>query len=119
MIRPIGFLREVQEIVRCHHERWDGRGYPHGLAGTQIPLGARILSVADAWDAMTIERAYRPAYSHAQAARQLLAGRGTQFDPKIVDVFLKQVLPARGIHVPIPEVTAASRTPALEEGTVR
>lgn len=119
MIRPIGFLREVQEIVRYHHERWDGRGYPHGLAGTQIPLGARILSVADAWDAMTIERAYRPAYSHAQAARQLLAGRGTQFDPKIVDVFLKQVLPARGIHVPIPEVTAASRTPALEKGTVR
>lgn len=99
MIRPVGFLRNVQEIVRHHHERYDGRGYPHGIAGNAIPLGARIIAVADAWDAMTLERAYRPALSLEQAVEQLRLGRGTQFDPNIVDVFLKRVLPARGIQV--------------------
>ena len=98
MIRPIGFLRDVQEIVRHHHERYDGRGYPHGIQGKEIPLGARIIAVADAWDAMTIERAYRPALTVQQAAEQLMAGRGTQFDPQVVDAFLDYVLPAEGIQ---------------------
>ncbi|WP_068139619.1 HD-GYP domain-containing protein [Limnochorda pilosa] len=114
MIRPIGFLREVQQIVRYHHERYDGGGYPRGIAGAQIPLGARILAVADAWDAMVIDRAYRPAYSHEYAARQIRAGRGTQFDPRIVDVFLDQVLPAKGILVPKAEAAPAPRAAPAE-----
>ncbi|MFO7255457.1 HD-GYP domain-containing protein [Limnochorda sp.] len=99
MIKPIGFLRTVQEIVRHHHERFDGKGYPYGVKGAAIPLGARIVAVADAWDAMTNERVYRTALDPERALEQLLAGRGTQFDPYVVDVFINQVLPARGIHV--------------------
>ncbi len=75
-------------IVRHHHERYDGRGYPDGLAGDAIPLGARILAVVDAWDAMTSHRAYRPALDPSQARAQLRRGRGTQFDPVVLDAFL-------------------------------
>lgn len=115
MIRPIGFLRTVQEIVRHHHERYDGRGYPQGISGTEIPLGARIIAVADAWDAMTLERSYRPALSVEQAVEQLILGRGTQFDPRIVDVFLNQVLPARGVQLAVErEPAVQQQAPALE-----
>lgn len=115
MIRPIGFLRTVQEIVRHHHERYDGRGYPQGISGKAIPLGARIIAVADAWDAMTLERAYRPALSLDQAAEQLLQGRGTQFDPNIVDVFLNKVLPARGVELALEgEPVVRQGAPAME-----
>jgi hypothetical protein len=74
--------------ARHHHERFDGRGYPDGLAGTDIPLDARILAVADAFDAMTSDRSYRPALSHEEAKRRLLADAGTQFDPGCVAAFV-------------------------------
>lgn len=76
-------------LVRHHHERYDGKGYPEGLAGEQIPLGSRIISVADAYQAMTENRPYRPALTQEAAIAQLQAGSGTQFDPHVVDVFIK------------------------------
>lgn len=82
-------------VIRHHHERFDGAGYPDGLAGSDIPLGARVTAVADAWDALTHERPYRPQLSPAQAAQVLREGAGTQWDPVFVDVLLD--LHAQGV----------------------
>lgn len=76
------------EIIRHHHERWDGRGYPDGLAGDAIPIGARIIAVADVYDAMTSDRPYRRALSHEVAIGELMRGSGTRFDARVVDAFL-------------------------------
>jgi diguanylate cyclase (GGDEF)-like protein/putative nucleotidyltransferase with HDIG domain len=81
-------LRDISAWVLAHHERIDGRGYPHGLAGDVIPLEARILAVADAYEAMTADRAYRAAIGHDAAQQELRDGSGTQFDPKVVEAFL-------------------------------
>ena len=70
-------------VVRSHHERWDGRGYPDGLAGADIPLGARIFAVADTLDAVTSERPYRPARSWDAALKEIAEGAGSQFDPAV------------------------------------
>lgn len=78
----------VLRIVRHHHERMDGRGFPDGLAGDRIPIEARIVCVADAFDAMTTSRAYREPRAPAEACRELLAGAGSQFDPRVVEAFL-------------------------------
>jgi HD-GYP domain-containing protein (c-di-GMP phosphodiesterase class II) len=80
-------LTAVSRLVRSTHERWDGAGYPDGLAGEAIPLGARIVAVADAFDAMTSERPYRAALSHADALTELGRCAGTQFDPAVVAAF--------------------------------
>lgn len=88
IIETIPFLSEVVEIVRHHHERWDGTGYPNGLKGEQIPRTARVLAVADAFDAMTTDRPYRPAMSVDEARKTLLEGRGKQWDPAPVDTLL-------------------------------
>ena len=89
ILRPIGFLKEVAELVKQHHERYDGKGYPSSLDGQNIRLGARIMAVADAFDAMLSERPYRKALGLAQAITELKTNSGTQFDPDIVKVFLK------------------------------
>jgi len=73
--------------VRSTHERWDGLGYPDGLAGAEIPLGARIIAVCDAFDAMVSSRAYAPAFTPTQALRELFRCAGTQFDAKVVEAF--------------------------------
>ena len=86
-----GFMREVGLIVRSHHERWDGRGYPDGLAGEAIPLEARIIACCDSWDAMRTDRAYRKALSHEVARAELIANSGHQFDPGIVTALLKMI----------------------------
>jgi len=88
MLRKIPFLHEPAEIVYSHQEHYDGSGYPRGLHGEQIHLGARIFSVADAFDAITSDRPYRAAQSISSARREVEKNSGTQFDPKIVDVFL-------------------------------
>jgi putative two-component system response regulator len=75
------------DIARSHHERWDGRGYPDRLAAAQIPLSARITAVADVYDALRANRCYRPAFSHDQCCQMILEGKGTQFDPTIIEVF--------------------------------
>ncbi len=85
IVRGIEFLAEAAQIVRHHHERWDGRGYPDGLAGEEIPLAARIFSVVDTLDAMTTDRPYRPGAPLAQARAEIRGMAGTQFDPAVVD----------------------------------
>jgi HD-GYP domain-containing protein (c-di-GMP phosphodiesterase class II) len=82
---------DVASLIRQHHERFDGRGYPDGLKGEEILLGARILAVAEAWDTMTTPRTWRVVLTGQQALAALLAGRGTQFDPRVVDAFLAVV----------------------------
>ncbi len=88
IIAPIGFLAGVRPIVRHEHERWDGRGYPDGLEGEDIPLGSRIILVCDAYHAMTSDRPYRQARPTEEARQQLVDCAGTQFDPAVVSVFL-------------------------------
>jgi putative nucleotidyltransferase with HDIG domain len=80
-------LREAVPLIRHHHERWDGTGYPDRLAGEEIPLEACVVGLADAWDAMTTDRPYRDALTVEQAAGEVRAGRGTQFSPAVVDAF--------------------------------
>jgi putative two-component system response regulator len=91
IISPMRFAREVAPIIIGHHEYWNGSGYPRGLSGTEIPLGARIITIVDAYDAMTTDRPYRAALSQDEAVRRLRAARGTQFDPDLLDVFLELV----------------------------
>ena len=84
-------------IVRHHHENWDGSGYPDGLRGESIPLGARVLSVVDCYDALTSNRPYRPALSHACAMTMIQERRGTMYDPAIADAFLRIVQRLQGV----------------------
>jgi putative nucleotidyltransferase with HDIG domain len=88
IVARISFHPTARDIIRHHHERFDGSGYPNGTGGDRIPLGARILAVADAFEAMTSDRPYRPALSYHAAVAQLKAGSRTQFDPAIVDTLL-------------------------------
>ena len=89
IVAPIQFLGTAVEVIRCHHERWDGRGYPDGLAGENIPLGARIFSVCDTFDAMTSDRPYRRAVPFDDAVEEIERCGGTQFDPTVVDAFVQ------------------------------
>jgi len=88
MLTKIPFLRDAAEIVLAHQEFFDGTGYPRGLRGEQIPLGARIFSIADAMDAMISDRPYRKALPMSHAREEIRRCAGTQFDPKVVEVFL-------------------------------
>ncbi|HEY6144842.1 MAG TPA: HD domain-containing phosphohydrolase [Solirubrobacterales bacterium] len=87
-------LGEVAKLVRSTHERWDGEGYPDGLAGRDIPLGSRVILICDAYNAMTEGRAFRAARSNEQALAELAGGAGTQFDPELVKTFTEKVMPA-------------------------
>ncbi len=82
------FLRYAREIAECHHEKWDGSGYPKGLAGEEIPLSGRLMALADVYDALISKRVYKPAFGHHKAKAIILDGRGTHFDPAVVDAFL-------------------------------
>jgi putative nucleotidyltransferase with HDIG domain len=88
-----GFMRDVGRIVRSHHERWDGTGYPDGLAGEAIPAESRIIACCDAWNAMRTDRSYRAAIAHEDAVEELISCAGTQFDPRIVAALLAVVAP--------------------------
>ena len=89
ILSPVAADEEILRLVRNHHEHYDGSGYPDGLRGKQIPLGARILAVADAFEAMTSERPYRKALSPQAAYAEIERCKGTQFDPEVVDILLK------------------------------
>jgi HD-GYP domain-containing protein (c-di-GMP phosphodiesterase class II) len=90
MLESIGSLKPMIPIVRSHHERWDGKGYPDCLGQTQIALIARIVAVADAFDAMTSDRAYRPSMHPEAAFLELLKQSGSHFDPNCVQAFVRQ-----------------------------
>ena len=92
ILEPLTFLNDVIELVRQHHEHFDGTGYPEGRKGDDILLGARILHVADAYEAMTSARSYRKVpFTKEAAIAEIVKHRGTQFDPHVVDAFLKIV----------------------------
>ncbi|WP_338015465.1 HD-GYP domain-containing protein [Dyella acidiphila] len=88
MLQRIDFLRGASAIPYSHHERWDGTGYPRGLAGEEIPLAARIFSVVDVWDALSFPRVYKPAWPEAEVLKYLREAAGAQLDPKLVQLFL-------------------------------
>jgi putative two-component system response regulator len=104
---PLQSAASVVPIIRHHHEHFDGSGYPDGLRGEEIPLAARIVAVCDAYDAMISDRPYRAAMSSNSAGGALLAGAGTQWDPKLVKLFITTVLhnpsglPAQGAQRPL------------------
>lgn len=85
----VDFLRLAKEIALSHQEKWDGSGYPQGLAGDNIPISARLMALADNYDALTTNRVYRAAMSHEQAAEIIITGKGSHFDPEIVDAFIQ------------------------------
>jgi PAS domain S-box-containing protein len=89
LVSPIRYLRDALDIPYCHHERWDGSGYPRGLQGEQIPLAARIFAIVDVWDSLQTARPYRDAWSSEQVMDYLRQQVGIQFDPQIVDQFLR------------------------------
>ena len=91
IVAPITFLQGAVELVRHHHERFDGAGYPDGLAGEDIPLAARVFAVADSFDAMTSDRPYRGAMAIERALAEIEGGAGTQFDPQVVRVFVQMI----------------------------
>ena len=93
------YLKEARNMAAYHHERWDGKGYPEGLHGEVIPLAARIMAVADVFDALTSPRVYKPAFPLDEALKMIQEGSGTQFDPKCVEVFMES----------LPEVKAVLR----------
>jgi PAS domain S-box-containing protein/putative nucleotidyltransferase with HDIG domain len=89
MLSPIRYLQSAIEIPYCHHEKWDGTGYPRGLKGEQIPLSARIFSIIDVWDALTSDRPYRNAWSNEKVLEYLRSEAGTSFDPEVVKICLE------------------------------
>jgi putative two-component system response regulator len=91
LLKPIPYLRAALDVPYCHHEKWDGTGYPRGLKGEAIPLAARIFALVDVWDALCSARPYRAAWSREQAREYLRQQAGKHFDPKLVERFLKIV----------------------------
>jgi HD-GYP domain-containing protein (c-di-GMP phosphodiesterase class II) len=89
ILKPVAIFERERTIIRHHHERWDGRGYPSGLSGEEIPLLSRILAVTDTFDAITNNRPYRQAQSAETAKGEVIKNKGTQFDPTVAEHFLK------------------------------
>jgi putative two-component system response regulator len=86
------YVEVAYEVAMYHHERWDGTGYPFGLPGPHIPIAARIVALADVYDALTSKRCYKPAYSHAESRAYILQQSGKHFDPDVVEAFLAREL---------------------------
>jgi HD-GYP domain-containing protein (c-di-GMP phosphodiesterase class II) len=105
IVAKFGRLRDAVPLIHHHHERWDGHGYPHGLASGSIPLGAAIVGLADAWDAMTTDRPYHRALDPDEAEAELRRNRGTQFAPVVVDAFFR-VFQRSGATIRDPERSA-------------
>jgi len=91
LLDPIVYLRPALDIAYCHHEWWDGSGYPRGLKGEEIPLSARIFAIVDVWDALLSDRPYRPAWSHTKVMKYIKGLSNKQFDPKVVRIFCKLI----------------------------
>jgi putative two-component system response regulator len=86
---PMEFLEIAKQIVYSHHEKWDGSGYPQGLVGDAIPIPARLMALADVYDALICKRVYKAAMSHEQAVQIIVEGRGKHFDPDVADAFVE------------------------------
>ena len=110
ILSSIDFPYPVVPIVRHHHENWDGTGYPDGLAGLDIPIGARVLAVVDCFDALTSDRPYRPRLNDEAALRILMGRRGSMYDPLVVDAFLR-------IHLRLGRGESGERGPTADEKT--
>ena len=91
MLNPIDFLLPSIDIPYCHHEKWDGTGYPRGLRGQEIPIAARMFAIVDVWDALTNDRPYRKALPRREVIDLLQSESGTHFDPQVVRVFVRLV----------------------------
>ncbi|MBN2388559.1 MAG: HD domain-containing protein [Anaerolineales bacterium] len=91
LLQPITYLQSALDIPYCHHERWDGKGYPRGLKGEQIPLAARIFSIVDVWDALLSDRPYRKAWPRSKTLKYIKENAGIRFDPVIVDIFFQKL----------------------------
>jgi putative nucleotidyltransferase with HDIG domain len=91
ILEEVEALKDISEVLYHHHERYDGAGYPDGLAAEKIPVGARIIGVIDAYDAMTSQRPYRLALGHEKAVEELRRGAHSQFDPRVVEAFVRAV----------------------------
>ena len=91
IIRPIQFLHDLIPFIFYHHERWDGKGYPSGIRGEDIPLGARVIAIADVYQALISDRPYHKAFTKSTAIDIIKKSSGTQFDPRIVNAFLRVV----------------------------
>jgi HD-GYP domain-containing protein (c-di-GMP phosphodiesterase class II) len=115
LLRPIKCLRPILPAVRHHHERWDGRGYPDGIAGIEIPIEARIVGLVDSFDAMISNRPYRKALSIPEAVSELIKNSGTQFDPELVKVFLKIVKGDASLNFIPGRTSTANALPSLEK----
>lgn len=102
----IPLFQLAAEVALSHHERWDGSGYPAGLAGNAIPLSGRIVAVVDFYDALTMDRCYRPAFSEEQALAMLRTQRGLGFDPRVVDAFLAEAEAMRSLRLRIDQADA-------------
>jgi len=112
---PVAFLQVAKQIARSHHERWDGSGYPDGLAGEAIPLPARLMALADVYDALISTRVYKPAFPPEQAFEMIVAERGRHFDPAVVDAFVDCAAEFRAIaaaladvDVPLPSIAESA-----------
>jgi putative nucleotidyltransferase with HDIG domain len=114
IVRDVPFLQELYPLILYHHEDYDGSGYPEGLEGDEIPIGARIIHVADAFEAMTSKRPYRNSLGNAEALRRLTEGRGSHFDPTVVDA-LMVVAERKGWNRP--EGAAPGSSPAVSPAT--
>jgi len=110
----VAFYPDLGKSVAAHHERWDGTGYPRGLKGRRIPLPARVVAIADSFDAITHRRRYSHARSFAEATRAIQDGRGTQFDPELVDLFLTPSVSSK-----IGKAMRAAHTPKKKKGDNR
>jgi HD-GYP domain-containing protein (c-di-GMP phosphodiesterase class II) len=88
-LAPIDFLRPVLDIPFCHHEKWDGSGYPRGLKGEEIPFVARIFAIVDVWDALRSDRPYRTAWNEEKTRKYIIEQSGVHFDPQVVQAFLE------------------------------
>ena len=91
LLSNIGYLLSAIDVPYCHHEKWDGSGYPRGLKGIVIPLAARIFAIVDVWDALNSDRSYRQAWAKEDVVNYIRQRSGADFDPEIVDVFLKMI----------------------------
>jgi HD-GYP domain-containing protein (c-di-GMP phosphodiesterase class II) len=91
LLNPIDFLQKALDIPYCHHERWNGNGYPRGLKGEEIPISARIFALIDVWDALLSDRPYRSAWARDKVIEYIKEQSGIQFDPRLTEIFMELV----------------------------